>query len=612
MTMNSEYDPVLTDPPLLNRYSETVEFTTSRATYKNLRVFYRKHQQADQLPTEPSPIPLLVFVHGLGGSVAQFNKLLTSLTPIGPCLALDLPGCGRSEFNVASWDAYTTDALIELLETVINKYREDGQRVILIGHSMGAALAALLANPRMPSKSSIGTDVLGLVAICPPASLPSSLRMAKLALSIPDFLFNLFRAWDRRGGLDSASVRRFVGSKADQESKRLQNLFNFQSKTPVWRRMAYGALPKSKPGHSSPQGGMTTPEDWAGLEIPVFLIGGEADKVTPPSDIHKIAALLEGKIEPSDVGPTEGEGIVDAAAPVDTRAVNAGKSTESIEDNLEDLVVDAALPSTTSSSSLEQISSPGPSTPGNAPIPPPVPELNLHPKKDVKWTIIPDAGHGLLFAAPTLPGLISDFLTDHITRRLSLAWQLQHLSRDGKWDVKNYEKWRKVKPVSDDIAGVFRAIKTLRGPDDVHSPKKFIEDWGDKIKDVIDISHDNPAYDPGLLTEGGIRYHKFPTLSKVPPNDEEINGFIELVDKIREEKKKKEKENGEETGSVIGVHCHYGFNRTGFLLVCYLVERCGYKTKDAIEAFARARPDGIKHAHFKDRLYVRYAGREGR
>ncbi|KAK4456477.1 hypothetical protein QBC42DRAFT_59763 [Cladorrhinum samala] len=614
-----EYDPVKTDPPLLARHSEVVDsFTTSRATYPKIRVFYRKHQQADQLPTEPSPIPLLVFIHGLGGSVAQFNKVLTSLTSIAPCLAVDLPGCGRSKFSLTSWDAYTSDALVELLETVIDKYREDGQRIILIGHSMGASLAALLANPRTSSKSSISRHVLGLVAICPPASPPTSLRTIKLALCISDLLFDLFRAWDRRGGLESASVRRFVGPEADEEAKRLQNLFNNQSRTPVWRRMAYGALPKSKNG--SLQGGMATPQDWSGLNIPVYLIGGEIDHVTPPSDIQKIVAVLEEKADPSDVKPTQGEGIVDAAAPIDTAPVvdpgtapstnnsssNNKNNNNNNDSNPRNHVSESASSSSPSSPSDNQPStfSTLPPTPSN-PIPS-VPEFNLCPKKCVKSTIIPKSGHGLLFTAPTLPGLISDFLSQQITPRLSLAWQLQYLCRDGKWDVKNYEKWLKVPPVSDDIAGVFRAIKTLRGPDEVHCPRVFVKNWGAIIKDVIDISHDNPAYDPELLRQGGVRYHKFPTLSKVPPTEEEIRGFVGLVDEIRE--KQRQDVDGGKGEARIGVHCHYGFNRTGFLVVCYLVERCGYTVREAIDEFKRARkPDGIRHAHFVDGLYMRYA-----
>lgn len=49
-----------------------------------------------------------------------------------------------------------------------------------------------------------------------------------------------------------------------------------------------------------------------------------------------------------------------------------------------------------------------------------------------------------------------------------------------------------------------------------------------------------------------------------------------------------------------------GFNRTGFFIVCYLVERLGYDVQAAIDEFAKRRPNGIKHAHFIDGLFVRY------
>ncbi|CRK44166.1 hypothetical protein BN1723_019411, partial [Verticillium longisporum] len=62
---------------------------------------------------------------------------------------------------------------------------------------------------------------------------------------------------------------------------------------------------------------------------------------------------------------------------------------------------------------------------------------------------------------------------------------------------------------------------------------------------------------------------------------------------------------------VIGVHCHYGFNRTGYFLVCYLVDRCGFEVQEAIDAFAKARPNGIRHSHFLDQLFMRYSGVEG-
>lgn len=131
---------------------------------------------------------------------------------------------------------------------------------------------------------------------------------------------------------------------------------------------------------------------------------------------------------------------------------------------------------------------------------------------------------------------------------------------------------------------------------------------GNEIKDIIDISHADPVYDPKSFGDS-IKYHKFPTVSKIPPTDAEVAGFINLVDKVREDQRQRlstETDQGEDY--VVGVHCHYGFNRTGYFVVCYLIERCGYGVQKAIETFAEARPNGIRHSHFLDRLYVRYSG----
>jgi protein-tyrosine phosphatase len=210
------------------------------------------------------------------------------------------------------------------------------------------------------------------------------------------------------------------------------------------------------------------------------------------------------------------------------------------------------------------------------------------------------AAHSLHFAPSTsriISGLIGSFFADHIDPRLSLAWQLQYLSTEGKWDVKNLEKWKAVRPVSDPIAGIFRAMKTLREVDEHHTPVVLAQELKGEISAVIDISHDNPVYDPAGLEANGIPYHKFPTVSKQPPQPEEVHTFVELVDKIR----------SENHSGLITVHCHYGFNRTGFFLVSYLIERCGYRVEDAIEEFMQKRPPGIRHSHFIDTLHVRYA-----
>src|SRR6202012_1377059 len=110
------------------------------------------------------------------------------------------------------------------------------------------------------------------------------------ALSIPDAIFNIWRAWDRRGGLESGSVRRFTGSGADEQLKRLQVRFNNQSRTPVFRRMAYGAFSTA----NEPQvGAMAVGKTiWVGIDAPVLLFAGNDDPVTPPSEAVEIARFL--------------------------------------------------------------------------------------------------------------------------------------------------------------------------------------------------------------------------------------------------------------------------------------------------------------------------------
>ncbi|KAJ4300034.1 hypothetical protein N0V90_005283 [Kalmusia sp. IMI 367209] len=621
----SDVDVTATDPGLLKKHSTIREFAVGSTgfTYPGIRTFYRPHPQEQKLPQKPHPVPLLVFIHGLGGSVAQFNPILISLSNLASCLAIDLPGCGRSSFAPTAWEAYTTEALIQLLAVVIEAHRDRDvdQKVVLIGHSMGCSLAALLASSSSPYAHLVSDHIVGLVAICPKADSPTE-RQTKLLrrfAAVPGSLFDLYRRWDRRGGLNSASVARMAGYDAEEETKRLQLRFNKQSRSKVWQRMARGMCPDYSTG--SPRGGLPGQEVWAGLELPVFLAAGEADQTTPAENVKRIVKFLGrdvAAIEP----PSEKASLPIAAAPVDPLRVDP----EMAECKHQDSGIDASdLPDVDDASTgrassshesqdqisihTETISSTGESTvdtdtgvgaPDSGRSNLPVPHAR---RLVVKTAIMPKpAAHSLLFAPTSsriISGLIGSFLADHIDPRLSLAWQLQYLSTEGKWDVKNFKKWQAVQPVSLPIANTFRAMKTLREVDEEHSPRIFVKQWAGKLRAVVDISHDSPVYDPKGLEAGGITYYKFPTVSKQPPTKDEVRTFIELIEKIRNEK-----QNGDE--SLIGVHCHYGFNRTGFFVVSYLIEKLGFKVQDAIDTFQQARQPGIRHDHFIDELYVRY------
>lgn len=584
-------------------------------TYPAIRTFHRPHPQESKLPTDPCPVPLLVFIHGLGGSVAQFNPILLSLSNLASCLAIDLPGCGLSSLEPSAWDGYTSEALVRLLAVVIGSHRaaSQNQQVILVGHSMGCSLAALLASTTSPYADLLSQHVAGLIAICPQADPPTYEQAKALSrmTSLPVPLFDLLRKWDRRNGVNSASVLRMTGPLAEEETKRLQLRFNKQSRSMTWQRMAWGMCPR--PTKDGVKNGLPGRDVWAGLQIPVFIAGGEADHVTPASNVKRIVEYL-GRDVAAVESPSEKASLPIAAAPFDPAILEDELEPRKHQDSAVDtrdlpkLDEDAKTVSTIESYVATEDGFPLESmTTADAPLisetsKPSTNNPTPHARRlVVKTAIMPKpAAHSLLFAPSTsriISGLIGSFFADHIDPRLSLAWQLQYLSTEGKWDVKNLEKWRAVRPVSDPIAKTFRAMKTLREVDEIHTPVVLAKQWRGKIAAVIDISHDNPVYDPQGLEANGIPYHKFPTVSKQPPQPEEVQTFIELVDKIRAEGRP----------GLIAVHCHYGFNRTGFFLVSYLIERLGYRVEDAIEEFGQNRGPGIRHSHFVDTLHVRYA-----
>ena len=580
------------DPGLLRKFSSFKSYQTSKATYRSIRTFYRPHSQADKLPNKPTPLPLLVFVHGLGGCLASFSPILTSLINIAPCLGIDLPGCGRSAFSPTAWDAYTPEALAELLGVVIAEHcsAEEGQGVVLIGHSMGCSLSLLVATSNFAHQKNKHVEVLSLIGVCPQASPPSG-KVAtryKMLLRIPTFIFDIMRTIDRRQGTDSASVTQFAGKDSSLEVRSIQVKYNRQSRTPVFRRMAWGALPHVASSKYAAKG-VPGLETWSRLKIPLFLIAGEGDTVTKPEEISKIGRSL-GKSEKPSFSSLKKEARGDAPQ---------SSSERSRPDALEKR---QSIVSTTEVTILDDSPDSSAKRPDGA-------STYSHKRQVLKTSVLPYPASHALFYDPatyrTLAGLIQIFLSDHVDTRLSLGWQLQHLSTEGKWDVKNLAKWQAIEPVSAPIAGIFRAMKTLREIDSVHSPERFVRQWKGKIKAVIDISHESPVYDPKGLDEGGIEYHKFPTVSKIPPTAEEVKDFIHLVDKLRSQSPPSTDENDDDT-ALIGVHCHYGFNRTGFFICSYLIERENYTVQQAIDAFAQGRPRGIKHAHFLDQLFVRY------
>ena len=87
----------------------------------------------------PDDGPRLVLVHGLGGSLVSWAAVAPALAQVGRVVALDLAGFGRSP---GSPRRVTLAANGVLLHRFLQKVA--GTPAILIGHSMGGTIAAML------------------------------------------------------------------------------------------------------------------------------------------------------------------------------------------------------------------------------------------------------------------------------------------------------------------------------------------------------------------------------------------------------------------------------------------------------------------------------------
>lgn len=92
---------------------------------------------------------VLLFIHGLGSYLKAWDRNIPELKNHFRCIALDLPGYGKSSKHIHSGEV---NFYVEVLKEFINKLNL--KCVSLVGHSMGGqiALAYVLRNPKQVVK----------------------------------------------------------------------------------------------------------------------------------------------------------------------------------------------------------------------------------------------------------------------------------------------------------------------------------------------------------------------------------------------------------------------------------------------------------------------------
>lgn len=140
-----------------------------------------------------------------------------------------------------------------------------------------------------------------------------------------------------------------------------------------------------------------------------------------------------------------------------------------------------------------------------------------------------------------------------------------------------------------------RQFAPLLHPDHQFTPGMLVQLR--PVTHIISLANTKTRYDEEDRTIDG---HTIPwawiQCGQQAPTPEKYREFEEVVNKIL----------SDNSNAVIGVHCTHGFNRTGFMIVRYLVNVKGYDLIAALDTFKEARQPGIYKEDYINKLLEVY------
>lgn len=122
---------------------------------------------------------------------------------------------------------------------------------------------------------------------------------------------------------------------------------------------------------------------------------------------------------------------------------------------------------------------------------------------------------------------------------------------------------------------------------------------------IIDLTNTTRYYHPTDWVNKGIKYFKIACKGRdAVPDNESVNNFVYEALRFFHNHKQMPQ------NKYILVHCTHGHNRTGFMIVNYLVRIHSMTVKEAVQRFAAARPPGIYKQEYIDALFRFYHERK--
>ena len=254
----------------------------------NIRGVNHYYEWVSQSSGDNSSKPVMVFIHGWGGSARYWLSTASALTPNFDCLLYDLRGFGRSSLPENPPNlSYELEEYAEDLAILLNKLNID--KILLHAHSMGASVGALFVN-RYPNyvRQAILT-CNGIFEYDPKAFA----AFHKFGGYVVKFRYNWFLKIPLA---DRMFMARFLSRPIKSSDRRafLEDflLADYES--------ALGTIYTSV----SKQAVENMPREFANISVPTLLISGEKDRIIPAA-MGKEAAKLSDQlsyVEISDTG----------------------------------------------------------------------------------------------------------------------------------------------------------------------------------------------------------------------------------------------------------------------------------------------------------------------
>ncbi|MBA0677490.1 hypothetical protein Goari_018896 [Gossypium aridum] len=121
---------------------------------------------------------------------------------------------------------------------------------------------------------------------------------------------------------------------------------------------------------------------------------------------------------------------------------------------------------------------------------------------------------------------------------------------------------------------------------------------GRKLGLVIDLTNTSRYYQTTDLKKKGIKHVKIQCRGRdAVPENASVNTFVYEVSQFLLRQK---------SNKYILVHCTHGYNRTGYMIIHYLMRTQPMSVTQAIKFFSEARPPGIYKPDYIDALYAFY------